>query len=210
MYFNSHSQSAYSSQTWLQDNTGKLIMSNSYTDVDGSPYLPIHWIEGSVQLKTGKIIQYNALRLNLINGHLEFQLNDKSYDVVNAIDEFNLGAMKFRNGFEGIDRQNKDTFYQVLYDGKQKILCYRIGVIYLDAPYNSATKTKKIDLTEKYYLQKTDGKLYPFKKNLKELLSLVGDKSSQVNDFCKKENLKLRNWDEAVKVLEYVDTLGEN
>ncbi len=211
MTFIAHSQSSYiSPQAWLQDNTGKLITSNNYTDVDGSPYYPIHWVEGNIELKTGKTLPYNALRLNLITGNVEFKYNDKAYDVVNPINGFNLGTMKFKNGFEAIDKQNNDTFYQVLYDGKQKILCYKIAVIYLDAPYNSATKTKKIDLTEKYYFQKIDGKLYPLKKNLKELLSLIGDKSNQVDDFCKKENIKLRNWDEAVKVMEYVDGLAKN
>ncbi len=194
-------------QVFLQDASGKYITSNNYTDVDGNPYFPKEWVEGSITLKTGKSIFYNALRLNTISGNLEFKFTDKAYDVINPINEFTLGTMKFRNGFEPTEKQNTETFYQVLFDGKQKLLCHKLGSIYVDQPYNSATKTKKFELHESYFLQKTDGKLYEVKKNLKYFLIVLGDKSNQLEEYCKKENIKLRSWEDAVRVLEYADSL---
>jgi hypothetical protein len=206
-YSQSQSMSGNAGQEFLQDISGRYLTSNNYTDVDGNPYFPKNWIEGTVVLKTGKVINYNALRLNMLSGNLEFYYTDKAYDVINQINEFTLGTMKFRNGFEPTEKQNADSFYQVLYDGKQKLLCHRLGSIYIDAPYNSATKTKKFELHESYYLQKSDGKLHEVKKNLKYFLTVLGDKSSQLEEYCKKENIKLRSWDDAVKVLEYADSL---
>lgn len=190
-------------QVFLQDSNGKLLTSNNYIDVDGNPYFPKEWVEGTVGLKDGKVIAYNALRLNTITGNLEFKFTDKAYDVINPMKEFTLGTLKFRNGFAPMERQNTETYYQVLYDGKQKLLCYRFGSIYLESSYNSATKTKKFQLDEIYYLQKADGKLYELKKNLKSFLLLLDDKSKQLEEFCKKENIKLRSWNDAVRILEY-------
>ena len=192
-------------QVFLQDSNGKLLTSNNYTDIDGNPYFPKEWVEGTVGLKDGKIIAYNALRLNTISGNLEFKFTDKAYDVINPMNEFTLETLKFRKGFEPIEKQNAETFYQVLYDGKQKLLCYRLGSIYLDSPYNSATKTKKFQLSETYYLQKADGKLHELKKNLKFFLLQIGDNSRQLEEYCKKENIKLRSWNDAVRILEHSD-----
>ena len=190
-------------QVFLQDASGKYLTSNNYTDIDGNPYFPKEWVEGTVGLKDGKIIAYNALRLNTISGNLEFKFTDKAYDVINPMNEFTLETLKFRKGFEPIEKQNAETFYQVLYDGKQKLLCYRLGSIYLDSPYNSATKTKQFQLSETYYLQKLDGKLHELKKNLKFFLLQIGDKSKELEEYCKKENIKLRSWNDAVRILEH-------
>ena len=205
--FRGYSQNPAISSTWLEDSNGKIILSNNYTDVDGSPYFPKDWIEGSITLKTGKSIAYNALRYNIITGNLEFNYIGKPYDVTNSMNEFVLGSMKFRNGFPSTEKQKTETYYQILHDGKQKLLCHRAANVYIEQAYNSATKTKKLDVIETYYLQKNDGKLYEVKRNLKYFLAILGDKSNQLEEYCKKENIKLRSWNDAVKVLEYAEGL---
>jgi hypothetical protein len=195
------------SSTWLEDSNGKMLMSNNYTDVDGNPYFPKQWTEGSITLKAGKNIAYNALRYNMLSGNLEFNYTGKAYDVTNSMNEFALGSMKFRNGFPATEKQNAETYYQIMHDGKQKLLCHRAANIYISQDYNSATKTKKLDVVETYYLQKEDGKLYEIKKNPKFLLIMLDDKTKQTEEYCKRENIKLRSWDDAVKVLEYADGL---
>ena len=200
-------QNPPNSSTWLEDTNGKMLMSSNYTDVDGSPYLPKQWVEGAITLKTGKNIPYNQLRYNIITGNLEFNYTGKSYDVTNSMEGFTLGSMKFRNGFPSTEKQNAESYYQILHDGKQKLLCHRAANIYIEQAYNSATKTKKLDVIETYYLQKTDGKMYEVKKNLKFLLVMLDDKAKQTEEYCKRENIKLRSWDDAVRVLEYADGL---
>ena len=207
--FKGYSQNPANSLTWLEDSNGRIISSNNYTDVDGSPYLPNEWSEGSITLKTGKNIAYNALRYNIITGSLEFNYTGKPYDVTNSMREFTLGTMKFRNGFPATEKQNTESYYQILYDGKQKLLCHRTANVYIEQAYNSATKTQKLDIIETYYLQKTDGKLYEVKKNLKYFLAILGDKSNQLGEYLKKENIKLRTWDDAVRVLAFSEGLAK-
>lgn len=205
--FKGYSQNPSNSSTWLEDTSGKMLMSSNHIDIDGNPYFPKEWIEGSITLKTGKKIAYNALRYNLMSGNLEFNYTGKPYDVINSMNEFALGTMRFRNGFSTTEKQNSESFYQVLYDGKQKLLCHRTANVYFEQAYNSATKTKKLDVIETYYVQKMDGKLYEVRKNLKYFLVILGDKSNQLEEFCKKENIKLKSWNDAVRILEFSDGL---
>lgn len=203
--FMGHSQNPPNSSTWLEDSNGKMLLSGNYTDVDGNPYFPQKWVNGSITLKSGKKIAYNELRYNLITGNVEFNYAGKAYEVTNVMNEFKLDSMKFRNGFALTGKQNAETYYQVLYDGKQKLLCYRNANTYITQDYNSATKMKKLDMGEFYYLQKTDGKLYEIKRNLKSVLTLLDDKTKQTEAYCKQQNLKLKSWDDVIKVLEYTD-----
>jgi hypothetical protein len=207
--FVGYSQGLTIGSTWLQDTNGKPITTNNYVEMEGSPYFPNDWISGSVQLKSGTPFAYNALRYNTISGVLEFLLNDKPYEVINPMSEFTLGMMLFRKGFQPVNEQTPNSFYQVLYDGKQKLLCFRAGGIYTESSYNSTTKTKKITISEDYYVQKVDGKLYPVKKNLKNILTLMDGKTEEVNTYCQKENIKIKSWDDVSRVLEYVDGLSK-
>jgi hypothetical protein len=52
-----------------------------------------------------------------------------------------------------------------------------------------------------------NGKLYEVKKNLKYFLVVLGDKLNQLEEYCKKKNIELKSWDDAVKVLEYAKGL---
>jgi hypothetical protein len=203
-----YSQGVTIGSNWLQDTNGKPITTNNYVEMEGSPYFPSEWISGSVQIK-GDSVSYKALRYNTISGMLEFLLNEKPYEVINPMNEFTLGLMLFRKGFQPVEEQNVNSFYQVLYDGKQKLLCFRVGSIYTESTYNSATKTKKITIDEKYYVQKTDGKLYPVKKNLKNILALMDGKTEEVNNYCQKENIKIKSWSDVGRVLEFADGLGK-
>lgn len=193
--------------TILQDVNGKPILSNNYTEIEGNPYLPEQWSSGSIKLKNGGIIQYNALRFNLVSGELEFQRNDQAFVLTNPFDEFTLVNTTYRKGFFAIDGQTTNSFYEVLYDGKLKLLCFRNAVMYEEKPYNSATKTKKFLYNNYYYVSKADGSLIKIKKDKKSILAILNDKSSQVEEYLKKENIKIKEWADVANVLSYYEKL---
>lgn len=193
--------------SFLQDVNGKPLATNTYTDIEGSPYLPENWTIGSIKLNNGAIINYNALRFNLATGELEFQKDDKPFVVINPFQEFTIVNMLFRKGFSAIDQQTTKNFYEVMYDGKVKLLSYRTATMYEEKPYNSATKTKKFLHNDIYYLQKADGSLVKVKKDRKAIIALLGDKTSQLEEYIKKENLKIRDWRDVTTLLAYYENL---
>ncbi len=203
-----NAQSDFDVNTTLENIVnGKFVGSKKYVDLEGSPYFPNQWVSGTVTLKAGKVISLPLLRLNTLNGSLEFQANDKPYDVVNSIKEFTLGSVIFQNGFEPIGENNAETFYQILYDGKNKLLCKHESKIRVEQPYNSASKISKVVNSKTYFLSKNDGKMYEVKKNVKKFSVAFKNQTSQIEEYCKRENIKLRSWNDAVKVLEYADSL---
>ena len=204
-------QSDFEANTTLENLVnGRFINQKKYADLEGSPYFPSQWVAGTVTLKAGKIIASPYLRLNTLNGSLEFQANDKSYDVVNSIREFTLGSMTFKNGFGEIGENNEETFYEVLYDGKNKLLCKHESIIRVEQPYNSASKISKVVSKETYFLCKNDGKMYEVKKKIKNFSEAFESQTARIEEFCKKENIKLRSWDDATRVLKYADSLEKH
>ena len=201
-------QSDFEQNTTLENLVnGRFMGSKKYTDIEGSPYFPTQWVSGTVTLKAGKVISLPLLRLNTMNGSIEFQANDKPYDVVNSVSEFTLGSMMFKNGFEPIGGNDSETFYEVIYDGKNKLLCKHESTIRTEQPYNSASKISTFVSKETYFLSKNNGKMYEVKKNVKNFSMALNKQTSQIEEYCKKENIKLKSWNDAVKVLEYADSL---
>lgn len=191
----------------LQDVNGKPILSNNYVEIEGNPYLPEQWTVGSIKLKNGAVINYNALRYNMASGELEFQRNDQAFILTNPFDEFTLINATFRKGFPAIDGQSNNSFYEVLHDGKLKLLCFKNAVMYEEKPYNSATKIKKFLHNTYYYLYKTDGTMVKVKKDKKAILAILSDKSSQLEEYFKKENIKIKEWSDVANVLAYYEKL---
>ncbi|GAA3970030.1 hypothetical protein GCM10022210_18870 [Mucilaginibacter dorajii] len=53
----------------LNDNQGKPVMEQSYTDVEGSPYFNANWFPGTVNLSSGKAITAK-LKYDLVKDEL--------------------------------------------------------------------------------------------------------------------------------------------
>jgi hypothetical protein len=205
--FHGYSQDYSLGTNFIKDAGGNIVAPNAYMEINGNLYFPETWVKGAVQMKAGKIVRFDAIRFNTVNQLLEFKVEDIIYNLPYVINEFTLDSMVFRNGLPNVDNQDAYSFYQILYDGKQKIVCYRHGVLMNQDTYNSATKTKKVDSIQQYYLLKEDGKMYSLKKNPKNLLPLISDKASEINAFCEREHINLKKWKDAVKVLAYTENL---
>ena len=206
--FHGFSQDYSLGTNFVKDVGGNIIAPSEYIEINGNVYFPETWVKGTARMKAGKIINFDAIRFNTVNQLLEFKVEDIIYNLPYAINEFTLDSMVFRNGLPNVDNQDASSFYQILHDGKQKIVCYRHGVMMNQDTYNSATKTKKVDSIEQYYLLKEDGKLYSLKKNPKNLLLIIDDKSGEINAFCVRENIKLKKWKDAVRILAYSENIN--
>lgn len=205
--FHNYSQDYALGNNFVKDVGGNIVAPSEYVEINGNLYFPETWVKGTARMKTGKTIVFEALRFNTVNQLLEFKLEDVIYNLPYVINEFTLDSVLFRNGLPQVDNQDAYSFYQILYDGKQKIVCYRHGVMMNQDTYNSATKTKKVDSIQQYYLLKEDGKMYSLKKNPKNLLPFLSDKSSEINAFCEREHINLKKWKDAVRILAYTESI---
>ncbi len=115
-----------------------------------------------------------------------------------------VGVCLFKNGFKNPNWPNDLSFYQILYDGKTKLLkhishtlrdCYEYGGIYRQC-------FKK---QEKVYLQVNNGSLVQIDKEPEKIWELLTD-VSDTKDFATKQKLKLKRWNDVAKILEYYDS----
>lgn len=159
----------------------------------------------------GKFNTTNAFKLDLETGMLYF------LDKVSGIEmevkipiksiEFELPDLKivqFENGFPSIETFNENTFFQVLVNGKAKLL--------MATKFEEVTKTnygaapEKIMEKELRYFGFANGQIQRITKP-EHILSICSDKSKEVQDFMQNEKLKLKKPSDLEKIIQYYNGL---
>lgn len=196
-----------------QVESGNLITTGAYTNYENTPYIPTDWLPGTLVTPTGQQYAVNLLHYNADLDQAEYQIGEQVFRPRFAVRQIVLGdstsasARRFRNGFPAVDYQTPASFYEVLHDGKTKLL-KRTKAVQLDVTgYNSATKQKRFDFNETYYLARIGNTPVRVKRDKKSLLESLADRGAQVEEFISRGKLKFRNWDEVGKVLQFYDGL---
>jgi hypothetical protein len=202
----------FANAQYLQDVQGRPIMEISYTDIKGTPFLFDDWVSGMVTLGNGETFKNVPLKYNVFDEKLYFKnpKNDELLEFVQPVKSFkfneSIGAGVFSKGFPVIDKFNSETFYNVLFDGKVKLLNKKYKTVLEVRPYNSATTEKSfVDRNEYFMVKGTEIKR--IKNSKKDFLDIFSDKSTQIDAFIKKEKINFKNNDDLIKVFNYYDSL---
>ncbi|QEC77031.1 hypothetical protein [Mucilaginibacter ginsenosidivorax] len=203
----------------LNDNQGKPVMEQSYIDVEGSPYLTATWLPGIVSLANGKTVAAK-LKYDLVKDELLFQSPRDSmalafvtpvksfrFDIVGTIDESSLAPLIFSNGYPAIDEQTEASFYQVVADGKAKLLKRYKKVIHSNQAFNSATTTKTFALRDAVYYLLADNKIIRVKPTPKTIAAALADKTDQVQTFIKTNKIDFKSDRDLAKLFTYYNSL---
>ena len=109
-----------------QNGNNKSINTYWETEIEGSPFIPQDWGKGKFIDGSNKSFENISLRYNAYSQLIEYKQNDIAYNpngvVKTASIEKNGVLYEFRTGFAAIDKQTEQSLYQVLYEGKNKIL----------------------------------------------------------------------------------------
>lgn len=198
---------SFAQPIFIQDINGRPIFENTYSDVEGSPYLQPDWMRGTVKAKhNGKTYQLAKMKYDAYKDEVEYEENQKLYRFSKEITEFSTPSGLFRNGFSSIESFTPQSFYEVLHDGNLKLLKKHFIRIVTEKPYNSATETKRFTKEETLFLWK-DNKMYRLKKDKKAILELLGSKQPEIEAFIKEQKLKLSKEEDILKVVEKFETL---
>ncbi len=116
------------------------------------------------------------------------------------------GLRVFRCGFKDIDHQNSTSWYELLYDGKVKLLkhtqskfvdCYEYGGIYKQC----------ISQKEKYYLLTTTKDLVGLDNDKDVVWKYLGDKSADIKKYAAQQRWKTKKWKDFIEILKYSDSI---
>jgi hypothetical protein len=112
----------------------------------------------------------------------------------------------FEKGFQPVGNLNENNFYQVLTEGKAKLL--------LDTKFVTETKqvygTGAVTTTDKIlnYYGVIDGKILNL-SNADQLLTLMADKKEEINAYLKKEKVKFKKQADLEKLFNYYNQLAK-
>lgn len=190
---------------------------NSDTNVEGSPYYNENWQQGYFIKHNGRITANYSMRFNIFKNQLEFKLDENTHYIASKkpISGFVLRSddepeVTFTKGFEvpGSDI-NSNTFLQVLYDGKTKLLVYYSTKFYKGHTKDMFTgkKTDKYVTKTDYYLANSDGSIDRVKLKEKDILKNLGGLTDKLKSFIERNDLNLKNEEDVVSLLAEYDRL---
>ncbi len=202
---------------YINDLQGKPYMEHSYTEVDGSAYLIANWAAGTVTFVNGKTItapiKYDLVRDELLfqnkgdSAAMSFVEPVKGFGFTNAaIEESNIIPPVFSSGFPAVDSQTPASFYQVIADGKTKLLRYYKKTIRTDKAFNSATSTKTFVLINLYYVF-INNQITKIKPGQKTILAALNDKAGQLQTYMKSNTVNYKNDADLAKLFTYYNSL---
>jgi hypothetical protein len=210
--------SAKAQTQMLNDNQGKPVMEQNYIDVEGSPYLVPNWFPGKVNLVSGKTM-LAKLKYDLIKDELLFQsprdslalafvepVRSFSFDTF-GIPESNLLPLVFGSGYPAIDEQTPASFYQVIADGKVKVLKRYKKIIHSDQVFNSATVTKTFALKDAVYYLLMNDKIGRIRPGSKVILTALNDKAEKMQTYIKSAKVDYKSDTDLAKLFNYYNSL---
>jgi len=179
-------------------------------DVIGSPYLLEEWVKGNVKFKDNTSARNGDFKYDVIEDLLVVKSESGEENIFSdPIDEFTLtvkgNSKLFKNGFSGENGVNGKSYFEVIYNGKTKLLKRYSKTIIESKGYNTSTITKKYEESSLYYIAKADNKLIPIKKNEKSILDAL--QKPELSKYVKDNKLNLKSDEDIEKLLAYYDTL---
>jgi hypothetical protein len=184
---------------------------STYKVLEGSPYIPSEsFYEGSV-MPSGMNTKWSAgykLRLNTYSNQLE--MNESG--VIKAIlpmyiKGFKIGEAVYFSGYPAVDKLDKNSYFQLLYNGKVKLLKNTTTLMKEVRSHDDVKQGDKFDTTFYYYLleNETMTKVFPNKKAL--LKTIPSAKLSAVEGFINDKGFKFKAEGDFIETIKFYDSL---
>jgi hypothetical protein len=202
---------------YIHDLQGKPYTEQSYTDIDGSPFLINNWADAAIDFvngKTGSVrIKYDLMKDVLLFQHkgdstgMYFVEPVKAFKLTSSVvEDSNILLPTFSSGYPVIDNQTPASFYLVIASGKAQLLKHYRKTIRTDQAFNSATATKTFVLTDIYYLF-INNQISRIKPSAKSILTALGDKAEQLKAYMKSNTVDYKNDVSLAKLFSYYNSL---
>ncbi|WP_337044978.1 hypothetical protein [Emticicia sp. 17c] len=183
---------------------GTPMAGQSYMNVKGSPYLFESWEKGSVTMASGKKFDNLDLMFDQVTNQIIFKDTDGSTKAFNQpIASFVIGkdanTHKFERGTDGI-------FYEKVVTGNLTLWKKNHKSLIDEKPYGSATLQRNVLNNITYYVGDL-AQLTKIKTDKKSVLALMATKTTEIEEFIKKEKLSTKTENDLIRVFQYYNTL---
>jgi hypothetical protein len=184
---------------------------NTYNVLEGSPYIPTEGFrEGSV-LPTGANAKWFVgykLRLNTYSTQLE--MNESG--VIKTISPkdikgFKIGEAAYFSGYPAVDKLSKNSYFQVLYNGKVKLLKNTTTFLREVRGHDDVKQGDKFVTDAYYYIfeNETMTKFFPNRKAF--LKAIPSAKLTAVEGFVNNKDFKFKAEGDFIETIKFYDSL---
>ena len=199
-------------QYYMQDVSGKPLLTSKYVDVVGTPYIFENWTKGEVTLSNDKTYKDIDLKYDQVEGIVFFKgKNGADMGFTSIVKSFTLYPNNVAMSFimvPEIKEVEKDPYFEVLSDGKKvKFLKKTKKSIRESKGYNSASITRSFGENTNYYLVKSDGNYTKVKRDKKAIIAALSDKSTEVEQYIKDNKTNFKEDASVAAVVNYYNTL---
>lgn len=184
---------------------------NRFKGIEGYPTLFKFYSPGQITMTTGKKVSYDSVNIDIYSSDLLVK-RDKSESVFNRklVKEFTMETEESTMTFVKIkNNEGDDVYYQFLAGVKLKLFKHSYKIIAgptHSGAYSSGRTNSIFVENSKVYIQQNDGAMIEL-KNKKTLFSQFPDKEAEISQFIKDRDISLKNEDEAVRLIEYINTI---
>ncbi|WP_413670030.1 hypothetical protein ACEN9X_08885 [Mucilaginibacter sp. Mucisp86] len=202
---------------YLSDYTGRPYYLKTNSEIQGNPLLTDNWMKGTVDFANGKtanaILNYNVYGDELLfkspqdSSVQAFVDQVKSFSIKGVVLEgSDQTDITFSSGFPAVDDQTTKTFYQVVGDGKVKLLRYYKKKILESTGFASQVATKTFITANSYYLF-SDNKIAKIKPSQKTILPALNDKADKMQEYIKANKVDFKSDVALAKLFSYYNSL---
>jgi len=202
---------------FLYDRSGKPAYEVAYNDIGGSPYLQDRWGDGLAVLPDGK--QATAqLKFDVYANRLLFRgKNGETLEVTDQLKEFSLNSgdkeisdvspMVFINNLPAINKQTTLSWYQLIGDGRVKLLKYYGKKIVESQTMNFDPKTKSFVAFHEYYILQNDA-MQRVGANKKAIIKALNNHIPEIEAWLKTNTFNFKSDADLQKLFVWYNTLN--
>lgn len=191
------------------DREGKDIRKYRPTpeNISGTPFLVDKWLDGTVVNSKGVTFNNVRLKFDVYNDKLLYaETNNEALEFPENIKKFTLNNMVFINGLPSVDTLSELSYYQLLADGKTKLLRHPAKHIVESKGYGSSMTNYRFDDMQVLYIYK-DVKMIAIKQDKKSVLAVLADKETEMNNYLANHKVNFKNNADLTALIAYYNTL---
>jgi hypothetical protein len=190
-----------------------IVENEDYVKVTGDPYVDKDFREGSIVFNDSTVVEGIPLRLNTYTDNIEFKKNDSILALANprTIDHISFGYRNFIFSAYKEGAFTKQGYFEVLADGRTKLLLHRESIIKREqlpaSNYEGGNYRDYFRKSESYYLKKGDDMPVKISRTKKSILKALGDHTGELEKFIREKHLKLSRTDALIDLIYYYNSL---
>ncbi len=190
-----------------------VVENEDYVKVTGNPYVDKEFATGKIVFKDSTVAKDIPMRLNFYSDNIEFKKNDTILALAHPelIDQISFGYRNFIFSKYKEGAFIKQGFFEVLADGKTKLLLHREAIIKREqlpaSNFEGGNYRDYFRNSETFYVKKGDDIAVKISRSKKSVLKTLGDHKAELEKFIKDKHLKLSKTDALIDIIYYYNSL---